>query len=360
MKYISNKKNLNLMLIISGFVFISCLRDFDLTMPEVEKQIAVNCFFTPDTFWEAKVYFTHHIDSSGQNAGIENAVVTIEDSSGNALVLNSAGEGWYRAEERPVQGETYRLTVNVDGFKTVSAESYVPYPSVISAWVFHPGNKISFKITPANTSEFYASLSGKYFDPETGYNIYCIDSEIIKRLEENDRISPEVAGKIKSLEGHTLYSYNVVEKVQELLTDEENFHYWHFIQTVFETYAVCGKLGYRPRSLVFSGGCTSEQGIFYHAPNDYSILLLNETGEQNAEINYGSNSASRPLLERWLEYTDLSSDYYFFLKDYSLQLSNREEINAPPVIIYSNIKNGVGIFAGYRTQVFPLVENGGF
>jgi len=350
-------KTILLFLSVASLVFQSCLRDFEIKMPDVEKQIAVKCFFTPDSSWQARVYFTHHIDSSGNNSGIVNALVSVEDETGNLIILNHKKDGWYMSEEKPDEGTYYHLNIEVEGYKTVSAESYVPLKTEINNWQLLSQNKIRFRITPQLTDEYFTAVRGRYFDTVKGYNIYCIDEEVFEHLNENKHLTTEVIKHIMPLEGQTLYSYNVVQKVQELMTPEEIFKYWYFVQRTFEEYAVCGKLNYRPQSEMKLSGCSSEQAIFYQAPNDYTTLLMNQTGTQDAEISMALNSENFPDWEFFLEYMDLSSDYYYFLKDFLLQVSNREEINAPPVIVYSNIENGVGIFAGYQTQLFRL-DNG--
>jgi hypothetical protein len=58
--------------------------------------------------------------------------------------------------------------------------------------------------------------------------------------------------------------------------------------------------------------------------------------------------------EYWIEFLDLSTEYYQFQKDYSLQISNRGNLGNPPLMVYSNIKNGTGIFAGYQKQMFRV------
>jgi hypothetical protein len=335
----------------------SCFRDFGLEMPEVEKQIAVNCIFSPDSSWAAHVYFTHHPDSTADNLGVKNATVVVEDDFGNSVSLIHAGDGWYKAAEKPEQGKTYNLSVAVEGNKTVTAESYVPPETEIGEMEFLPRDRIKFNISPTEQGAFYAGIRGRWFNPVTGYNIYCINRDVIEKIKLTKNIPDTTVNKLKALEGQTLYSYNVVEKVQELLTAQENFHHWYLVQEAFEEFAVCGKLDSRPQSMMKFSGCSSDQVIFYQAPNDYTTLLMNQSGKQEVEISCTSESEYQPHLEFWLEYMDLSSDYYFFLKDFLLQLSNRDEINAPPVIVYSNIENGVGIFAGYKSQLFLLNDS---
>ena len=341
---------------ITGLIAHSCMRDIDLEMPEIEDRITVNCIFTPDSNWAARVYFTHHIDSAGNNSGIKNATVVVENDLGSSIPLLHAGDGWYKAAKKPESGKIYSLTVTVQGYKTVTAESYVPPDSEIGNMEFLPHDKIKFDISPTVEGVFFAGIRGRWFNPVTGYNIYCINRDVIEKIKQSKNISDTTVNKLKALEGQRLHSYNVVEKVQNLLTTQENFHHWYLVQEALEEFAVCGKLDSRPQSMMKFSGCSSDQAIFYQAPNDYTTLLMNQAGKQEVEISCTSKSEYQPHLEFWLEYMDLSSDYYYFLKDFLLQLSNRDEINAPPVIVYSNIENGVGIFAGYKSQLILLNE----
>ncbi len=209
-------------------------------------------------------------------------------------------------------------------------------------------DKINFNITPNFHKEFYSAIRIMGFNANTGLNIYCFDQKILDALQVA-AVPANVINKLKVLIETRLYSYNIESRIKQLLTEAEYSDY--VIKAVFDSNAVCGKLTYRSPSLFNLRSCFSNQGIFYQATYEASTLLLNETPHQSAEIYFIDYESTD---EEWLEYKDLSSDYYYFLKDYLLQISNRRETNTSPVIIYSNITNGVGIFAGYQQQLFRI------
>jgi hypothetical protein len=192
MKHVSEIVKFFMLCAMAGLIVQSCMRDFDLKMPEIENKIAVNCFFTPDSIWVARVYFTHHIDSSGDNSGIENAVVIIEDGLGKSIILTHSGHGWYKSEEKPVQDKTYFLNIYIEGYKPVTAKSYVPPDSEVGKMEFLSGNRIKFDISPASQGAFYAGIRGRWFNPITGYNIYCINREVIEKIKQTKNIAGTV------------------------------------------------------------------------------------------------------------------------------------------------------------------------
>ncbi len=366
------RKVINILIYVSPmfilfFLLNSCLRDFDLDIPLTEKKIAVTCFFSSDTNWEVDVYYTHHIDSV-KNYGISNALVTIKTEEGQIINLKNAKGGKYISDTKPIENKRYFLTVLVNGFDTVFSESYIPSKSQIDNFVFdnNPGpvlhnnfiddvySKISFKISPKVSDPIFASVRILGFDPETGFNTYCFNNHLFE-LMEAENIPQIFINKLKVLKGKKFYSFNIDSCLNSTLVNA-SFYDKNDILSFLNTNAVCAKHTYRSPSLFKLRKCFSHKAIFYQAPYESATLLMHEKGSQNAEIYFTNldnfkNTGDTVSDEEWVSYSDLSIDYYKYLKDYVLQISNRGDLNSPPVIIYSNIKNGVGIFAGYQQQL---------
>ena len=69
-------------------------------------------------------------------------------------------------------------------------------------------------------------------------------------------------------------------------------------------------------------------------------------------MNKGSQTDFKE--EYWLEVTGMSEDYYKYQKTYIKQVVNQSNPFASVIEVYSNIENGVGIFAGYNRQMIHL------
>lgn len=50
----------------------------------------------------------------------------------------------------------------------------------------------------------------------------------------------------------------------------------------------------------------------------------------------------------------VSEAYFLYKETYALQQSVDGDPFAEPVTVFNNIENGYGIFAGYRTTLYPL------
>ena len=52
----------------------------------------------------------------------------------------------------------------------------------------------------------------------------------------------------------------------------------------------------------------------------------------------------------------MSEDYYKYQKSYIKQVVNQKNPFASVIEVYSNIQNGVGIFAGYNRQMIHFYD----
>ena len=59
-------------------------------------------------------------------------------------------------------------------------------------------------------------------------------------------------------------------------------------------------------------------------------------------------------MEFWLEIIRGDTDYIEYYRTYILQVSQRINPYSEPVMVYSNINNATGIFAGYNRQMIHL------
>jgi len=60
--------------------------------------------------------------------------------------------------------------------------------------------------------------------------------------------------------------------------------------------------------------------------------------------------------EYWLDVTGMSEDYYKYQKTYIKQVENKNNPFASVIEVYTNIENGVGIFAGYNRQMIHFKD----
>jgi hypothetical protein len=132
------KKNSYFLLLIATSILASCTTDSDIKVPEVQPEVVVSCFISPqeDTL-KAFVRLTDPLFGSNQvngNSLIEGATVKIKNGISEAIfTLNTEKERY----ELPASdfaitgGNTYQLEVSVPGYDLCSASTTVPSNSPV-------------------------------------------------------------------------------------------------------------------------------------------------------------------------------------------------------------------------------------
>jgi len=340
------------------FAFSACVKDIDLKFPKNENKVAISCLFNPDSTWEANVYKTFSIDEDGNQTGIDNAQVEISGEDGTNISLTNNGNGRYLAQVKPKAGVVYHLNVSLPGHDEIRATSNIPAQSqlngivsgtlpedvVLQNSIWSEMYPTSFTIKPPSEKEQYCRIRVMVFDTVNGYNQYQFDEVTFQRLKQTG-INQKVIDELAPLSGQTLFG-DICPTLGNYLTKEEQSTYCYKIgQASFRR-----KTTQRHASGYNLIDCISNIGLFYQTTYETYTLMGKFSGKVPAKI-YTNNFWEG---EYWLEYLDLSKEYYQFQKDYLLQLSNRGNLNAAPVIVYSNIKNGTGIFAGYQKQMIQI------
>ena len=57
----------------------------------------------------------------------------------------------------------------------------------------------------------------------------------------------------------------------------------------------------------------------------------------------------------YISMSKISQEYYWYETSYQAYLSAQNNMFAQPVQVYTNIENGLGIFAGYSTTIDSLI-----
>ncbi|VAW12841.1 hypothetical protein MNBD_BACTEROID01-170 [hydrothermal vent metagenome] len=347
-------------LFIILFILGGCIKNIDLGLPDTGEIIGVECFFTVDSCWKVKVYPTFNINDKNNRENIKNAKVIIYGEDNSPVYLTYQQDGYYFSEQKPKAGIIYNLWISIEGKDIITATSRVPEQSELSEieMNFSPQSFVtqysveqdmisaSFKIAPI-TKNIYCRLRILKFDEANGYNKYSFDEGSYDRMismgVDTMVIKQLLPLRNKILFGNLWYilSYYIGEvKAGELLS-------------VIKEISFVGTINYRHPDAFRMARSITTQGIFYQPMFETYTHLGIIPEKVLVKVYFDPFEAG----ESWLEYLDISEEFYKFQKDYMLQLSNRGNINASPVLVYNNIENGVGIFAGYRRQLFHLTKN---
>ncbi len=336
----------------------NCLKVIEIDTSGTGSEIVVSSFFTDSLPWEINIYKTFNLNENKSSEPVTNAQVSIT-GNGNTIFLQHTAAGIYKANEYPEAGVEYKLSVAIDGREDITAHSSVPFKSRLSGITLDPKERIvvttyssyhdmisaGFTITPPENIKTLCRVRILFFDTIAGYDRYYFDADSYERMLESG-VDAQLVNKLKVLKGQIVFGplYNFLAPK---FGESKISGYPQIADATF-----LDRVDYRDPAAFWMGICVAPAGIFYSAPWE-DVTLLGDFSEKTAADVFTHSGTG---MELWLEFLDLSPEYYQFQKDYLLQISNRGDITGTPVIVYSNIINATGIFAGYRTQLINLSE----
>lgn len=290
-------------LVIAIFV-AACERPVDLQLDEFKPQLAVVSNFAPGQYVEVQLSATRSPLSTSNTQYISNAKVALY--LGHQLLEtltlipgNKQTPPIYISRQvKPIAGITYTLHAEAPGFKPVEASNAIPTPTPIQ------GLSISaLKAEPGSTAfltKYSYNVTIFFNEPRQELNYYHLNfyQQLYNYIIEN---------------GDTVITNEVFLKRKFSSIDDENTMISYFDGGVlFEDQKINGT----PVKLTF--------------PLDVEL-------EKNLQL----------LGNVFAELRSVSKDYYLYHNSLSRQQTSLGGGLSEPVILYSNIKNGQGIFAGY-------------
>ncbi len=312
----------------------ACQHDLvlDADVPEAPAELVVNALFQPDSTWTVHVNSSTPLLGLAKPEAIENA--TVELFEGNHLVevlpfdrtlfLQTimfedaiASEGGtvarYRSlAERPEAGSTYRIRVAAPGFTTVEGISRIPSQVRISEATYLP-NVGQNEIGPL------AEIRLSFADPVNEANYY------------NIRLHNRGFDKQTQLATSLSYGFSVISDLQDDFfgADPDDF------------------LGEDEPFEVKEDGITFSDAFFDGETKEVVLQLRG-----GAACGSTTQPNDRFVCQTVVELTSISEEFYRYHRTLQLQNETRENPFAERVAIQSNLTNGLGVFAGYRTDVW--------
>ena len=278
---------------IFAFVMQACQTVVDVKIPLEERRLVVNALFNPDSVWSAQISLSRHVLDDGPFSA-SYATITIIDPVNNSVVEQLQQQqnnfGIYKGSLKPVAEKEYLIRATGPN-GTVEARSMAP-SSV-------PITKIEIDSTVILSNSFDLDVPVKihFKDPGGTKNYYRI-MFLVKSFHVyqkdtiwyNQYVHPYIDNSSIDGENNQLISDTFFDGKDHVLSPKINRYYFFSGQTV---------------------------GL--------SAILHN-----------------------------LSESYYQYATTQSLQNYTQGDPFAQPVLVYNNIQNGFGIFAGYSQSVKVL------
>lgn len=285
-----------------AFVFLltSCISDFDQDPnlnTNLEKIPVLNSFLNPDSLIRIDLYWSKSVYDTLAYTRITNAhIILLENETvicdtiwekDSSLVVNHL----------PLEGFTYTITVEIPGKKPIIAQTTIPEKT---------SAELSVELKPG----FFLNLNHcLYFtDENTGEFSTWI---VVLAYDTNN-----VVVQSQSIYSNILFADNINK-----YADSDNFYDIKY-------------------NYVFEGFIRFPKGIFKKGDRLYYIPVIDLNKEAIDHISTCIITAS--------------PEYDLYSRSAYLQISYDVEVKTPllyqPVHVFSNIKNGQGVFAGYNNN----------
>jgi hypothetical protein len=348
---------------------MSCTKDLELSYEKPDQTLVVNGLFSEDETW--KVTLTRVKSYSDQSdTFVDDAHVAIVPENKDTIHLEYFKDGIYASNEKPISGIQYRLVVRDPKGKTITATSSIPVKPIISE--IKPSTQNTIYFSNANLSDYTAMplsfrISGNdqpnfvrfrlsTFNTKWGYLRYMVTKETITELRKM-KFPEDFLNELEKLVGVSMSSYQ----------------YWPIIRDIADKYEPPYNIDITPNLKEikvttryedsFQSGYLFSNSI---GLNNVSKDIWNVLGEYRGSKEVSLFVTDVPVLnksnqtdfkeEYWLEVTGMNEGYYKYQKTYIKQVENKNNPFASVIEVYSNIQNGVGIFAGYNRQMIHFKD----
>ena len=280
------------------FALFSCQTNEQVIFPAEEKKLVIESVFNTDNNFEVKVYLPKTLSETGAYEYRPNCKVEIQ-LPGKTINLNynSVSKSYVSTNSQPIKGTLYKLRVEDPVYGIVTSDEIIPLsPNDISI-----DNIIK--------------------------NIVSVDTSLSKGILYNYNLEM----KIPLTNGLTPVLYNIIlkEKIKQN-----------------------GNIIERPVEISSVGDSSPIVQIMYHKAG--ILIDGNENNGSNIlnltlSCSTYENLPQDSLIAVSFDLRNVSENYYKYYNSVNLQILQANNPLESPPPLYTNIKNGYGIFAGYNT-----------
>ncbi|MDA3930353.1 MAG: DUF4249 domain-containing protein [Prolixibacteraceae bacterium] len=330
--------NIYFVIILFTALFLaSCQKEIEFELDQTPSKLVVNGLIAADSIIEVKIgkSLSYAINNESYN-DIDDAVATlfVDDIEVEILPVIidkdrfGRSEIVYRSQNTIAEvGKTYSLIVTQPDCETVKCKTTIPLP-------VKNAQTTTSVVIYNNFRESYPRLYlhmkfDKTHETEKFYRIYF---ERMKGTRFFNSSFDEGTAGFVGVEYGTCFYTRSDDPI--LNPEEKNVNNILFVPT-------------RNTFGIFTDELTEGNEVEFSFYDEY---INNDTTGHLININNGD-------FYRYSIYlSSLSPEAYYYFNSSNAQINNNQDLFAEPVLVYSNIENGLGIFAGYTTSLHTVSD----
>ena len=296
------------LLLIVSLAITSCTKDFGDGQENFESVIVLNSAFLPGEIMSIKLTNSISIFDKDENiSGVIDARVTVKDEeSGELYTLNHVGEGLYQSDIfRPQYEIDYTVIASSEGYGTVEATSSIPYPVIAN---------ISNSTEGFNDAgDYEAEIELEFVNEEKAPKFY-----VWEVVDDNELFNQD-------------FTFDQVLDNPVMLTSKSD-----------NTDSVLADESFQSRVFYTDNGDNADP---YR-----SKFITPTTPSFGAQTTSDIDEELAPRIQ--VRVMTVSEDLYQYFKSVEIYRSRgiHNSSITQPSEIYSNVKGGIGIFAGYHQR----------
>ncbi|MBN1769136.1 MAG: DUF4249 domain-containing protein [Prolixibacteraceae bacterium] len=331
-------------------VLNACMKEVEFDEKIIESKLVVNGFVCADSLIKVQLAVSHPITGvQKRTEWIDNATIKLyidgefseelqnvkieynEEEFYDNYSNSSADmpESEYQSITTIAQaGKIYKIEIECDGFEMAWAETTIPEKVIIDTVRTEIKEVIEYGYT--ENRKFYYT---KFSDPQTEKNYYRI-------ALSNSR------GYRETIWNDTTYQYEIVDSIKRVYV---SYNFDPYIQS---------------DDPLLNGNEDADDYLFMGPDNEYKLFNDDLINGQDYELsfneyyyNYGDENTME--IEGEFEHSNirlmtLSREAYLYIKSSYEHMYYDEDFLSEPVQVYTNINNGIGIFAGYSFDEYSI------
>ena len=304
--------------LLIGLVFLGCwqcTKEVNTPFPNHRPQLVVNALFQPDSLFFVSLGESRSILDDRSLSPITDATVKLYKNNESIDTLIWEGDG-YRSSAKGIANTPYQLNITYKE-QQLNAKDLLPS-------------------SPQLKNIFYQD--SVYFGGEGEYY---------------SQLNLEIKNNLKEKSFYEIVLYFIKEHTKEEVISRLIFNWNPFFSNAFfddinNDHLILseGLLEYYPSSIVFSNSnfIKDNQSLKINFRPFSSTFFDNNTDRKTYLI---------------LKFRQVSEHYYRYKRNLYIHINNQEsdvwDGTGEPISVYSNIENGLGIFAGYN-EVIDTVQ----
>ena len=281
-------------IVVAVVSFSRCEKTEDIVdFPVIPPALVLNCYFSPDSIWSFKLSKSLSVIDNAELSFVLDAKIKLFEEGNLLTTINNADfDGIYRYHgHSPIIGKEYQVEVQHPKFKTITS----------SDLLVNTGN--------GSVSAYRIIYSMTYYNPSDGKNYGTIDGNITLKIE-----------------------------------DQANTDNYYRVQMYYIDSFFGVKSKFMIRDITSDNPAVDE--------NYYNGLLISDFffDGKSYEISFDFNDWDYSTNKEYIiSIESMSRARYLYEQSYYLYLDRQGNPFAEPVMVYNNIVNGYGIFAGFVT-----------